>query len=522
MVDALHPDGVLRTRGLTKSFGLTPANVDVSIVLRAGRIHALLGENGAGKSTLIAQLAGIMQPDAGDIELDDKQLVLGSPRAALDAGIVTVFQRSSLVSEFTVAENIRLLHGSSDIAGDWLGILTRLAGARIEPGTRVADLDLGTRQLIEISRAFSAEPRVLILDEPTALMSSASATVLGELLDEFTGRGGVVLLVTHKLAEVADAEDFTVMRHGRVVLSGEAAALSANRDARHRVLLEGMFGNVDTELRASERQDALADDRQAGSHPREQRPVVLRVQNLSTDAVSQRALRSVSFDVRAGEILGIAGISGNGQEQLVRVLTGLDTASQGSIELSGERIESLSIRERMQRGLKSVTADRFGDGVAPSLSVALNLLLERLGSAPFWRRGVTNAHTIRDFAEQARERADIRVASVEQPAGNLSGGNAQKLLLARESGVAPVVTVLEHPTHGLDAQTVIAVYESIHADATAGSAVMLVSADLDELVALADRVLVFSAGQIVAEISGHEANTYSEIARAISSSEVRA
>lgn len=502
---------LLRTFGLTKSFGSTRANHGVNITLHAGRVHALLGENGAGKSTLISMLAGFAQPDSGAILFDGVETVLDSPAAVLDAGIATVFQRSHLVAELSIRDNIRLQRrtsGNADQLADIEEIIGQLNLTPLLLDTAVATLDLGARQLVEIARAVARRPKLLILDEPTALISTESAQRLLAMLTSLAEQGMSILLVTHRLAEAMRvADEITVLRAGEV-----RATFEPGQPRDENALLAAMFGEAQI---SAESEPAGVDVTSLA--PTADTAPVLELRGVSTQqSVAQRHLNSVSLSIAPGEIVGVAGISGNGQQHLAEVIEGTLRPVQGSVWLDRQEVTHRSVRDRIASGIRSVTDDRFGEGLVPSMSIGLNLLLKRIGAAPFWRSGLTNQREIDAYAVERIRDANIATRGADAPAGTLSGGNAQKLLLARESDTAARVTIYRQPTHGLDVKTVAEVYASIRAAARRGEGVLVISADLDEIVMLADRVLVLDRGAITASVAGHLPSTRDEIARAIS------
>lgn len=508
---------IVRVVNVRKRFGDVHAVRDVSLEVGSGQVHVLLGENGAGKSTLISMLTGMQQPDSGTIVIDGTPTRLATPRAALDAGIVAVLQRSNLVAELSILENVRLAgltsSGQQELT---MQTFTRLHGTPVSFDTTVASLDLGVRHLIEIARAVARQPRVLILDEPTALMSSVSAERLLDLLRELTAKGVGVLFVTHKLAEAqAIANEITVLRGGEVVLR---AAEPSEQD-----LLLALFGS------APEKRDQLGRHGQRGARTpvtySDDHSPVLKLDAVSTAARDDRdGLTEVTFEVHQGRILGVAGISGNGQTALAQVIEGSSSVVSGSVLLNGEDVTRLSIQDRMNRGLRSVTDDRFGEGLVATLSVGLNLLLTRLGEHPFWRFGLTKQRVISEHASEVMKSANIIAESPETPVANLSGGNAQKLLLARAvaehpaalNHAAATVTVFHQPTHGLDAKTVAEVLNAIRDQAFTGAAVLIISSDLDEIVAVSDEVLVLERGTVIATVEGHTEHTRDQIAQAMS------
>lgn len=512
----------LRASALTKRFGGLTANAQIDLSIRAGRIHALLGENGAGKSTLIALLTGMAQPDAGEIVVDNTVVSFASPAAAQNAGIAAVFQRSNLVAELSIEENFRLYRrADTTLLEKAHATLERLLGEPIKPSTPLSSLDLGVRQLVEISRAIASQPALLILDEPTALIDRERTERLLDELNSVTAANIAVLFVSHKLPEVlAIADDITVLRQGEVAFSCDALAMRASGDSIDEVeLIRAMFGGetTDAAARAGIGAAEAFEGLNAASQNATATEAALRLDRVCTRPNSAGlALEDVSLEVLQGQVLAVAGISGNGQQDLADVIVGSLHPRSGRIMLHNKDITSLSIRQRMRLGVLSLTDDRFGEGLAPGLSVALNLLLTRIGEHPFWRFMFAQPRKIREYAVSQADVHGIHANDVDAPAGTLSGGNAQKLLLARAFAAHPSVTVLHQPTHGLDVNTVATVHASIREAAQAGQAIILISADLDEIVALAHRVVVLDTGRIVAHVDGQQAETRDQIANAIS------
>jgi len=514
MTAAPHSSGFIAAAGLTKWFGAVRALNGISFEIPKGSICALLGENGAGKSTLIGLLMGIHQADAGTVLIDGTPQTLTSPRDALERGVVAVLQRSHLVPELSIRDNFRLAQAPLPIDRELAeATLTQLAEAQFDLDSRVGDYDLGTRALIEIARAVARRPQLLILDEPTAQLDAGSASRLLGLLGALRDAGTSVLFVTHKLPEVlSSADTFTVLRRGELVLARTRSELVRDGEAAaEAALLNAMFG---ADHRLTEH--AVRQNSAAPSLAPDEQPTLLELEQVSTiSEVGQRGLHEVSFSVRAGEILAIAGILGNGQAHLAQVLEGSRIPTAGSVRMLGREITGMSIRDRRALGMRLLTDDRFGNGLVPQLSVALNLVLDRIGSQPFWRRGITRTGVLYEHARKTVSRAGIVAPDVDAPAGTLSGGNAQKLLLARDSDMPTQVYVCNQPTYGLDVATVHDVHDGIRARAERDEAVVLISADLDEVVKLADRVLVLEAGRVVATVPGHETRTRSELNRAL-------
>lgn len=508
----------LRLRGLTKRFGALVANEGVSLDAWPGEVHCLLGENGAGKSTLISMLAGMQQPDSGRIEIDGQPTSFASPREALARGIGVVYQHSALIPSMSVIENLMLaqrggLKLDQYTARAHLKSFNGSTSAGISSDTLVRDLSLGQRQQLEIAKAMWANPRVLVLDEPTSLLADQA---VNELLDQLRGLaslGVAVILITHKLDEaLALGDRITVLRSGRVVRQRDVRGVAADQIGQLRAgVLQDMFGEAapgqarggETAPRPARVGEAAQSLARAGEQHAEvvtesQRAhgaELLRVEGVSTSGEGAE-IHGVSLSARAGEILGVAGIDGHGQRHLAEVIAGQRAPASGRILLDGDDITRLTVRGRQQLGVRYLTDDRLHEGIAGSFSVALNLLLKRIGERPFWRFGRIRQREIDAHAAALIERYGIRPAEPALAAGTLSGGNIQKILLARELDGNPKVVVFNKPSYGLDVRTVARVHESIRDLARAGAAVLLISTDLDELAALSDWVAVISAGQL--------------------------
>lgn len=504
---------VLATENLSRSFGSTQANRDISIVIRAGEIHALLGENGAGKSTLISCLSGFTRPDSGEIKVGvaEESVTLPafeSPSAALKAGVRTVFQNSSLVAEMTIDQNFAI----ADVDTSGFAALTeRLLGAPLNLSRKVSNLDLGARHIVEITRAILAKPKVLLLDEPTALVSSESASRLMRVLQELAADQTAVVLVTHRIDDaVSVAHAFTVLRSGSVKSSFRRDEYAGDDAALRTCLTDSMFGEG---LQSFER-PAPRDNSRASK--------AVTAQHLFSDAVpGDCGIADVSFEIARGEILAVAGIGGNGQDRLAELLEGTAAIEHGELTLDGVNIAADSVRRRREKGVRSLTADRFGEGTIAELSVGMNAVLKQIGSRPFWRRGLTRVSAIREFGECLIRAYAISAQSADQAAGELSGGNVQKLLLSRELDADAKFCVLREPTHGVDLRSAEDIHELIVDRASEGTAVLLLSSDLDEIVKLADRILVLENGRVVAEVPGRQADTRKRIAQEISTAQPR-
>lgn len=475
--------GVVELRAITKRFGSLVANDAVDLSLRAGEVHGVLGENGAGKTTLMKILFGLTTPDQGQVLAHGRPLSIRSPRDAIAAGIGMVTQHFSLVTAMTVAENLTL--------GRPQGLLTDLDmtrrrveeaadrfGIRVRADARVADLSVGERQRVEILKALAGDCRVLILDEPTAVLTPQEVSALFATLRRLTAEGLAVAFISHKLSEVlAVTQRVTVLRRGKVV------GTVTTTDTDERQLATMMVGRL-----------AVAAERPGGTLG----STILRVTAL--DALGRHglpALRGVSFTVAAGEVLGIAGVSGNGQTELAEVLSGMRPPTAGSIEIDGGNIAGSNPRRIMAAGLGRIPEDRQ-TAVVPDLSVAYNLVLEHLDE---YRRGVfLDKPRIRANAEELIGRFGI-AARPDDPVRTLSGGNLQKVILARVLSRDPKVLVVSQPTRGLDVGATEYVRGELLVQAARGAGIVLISEDLDELLALSDRLLVFYEGRLVGELA---------------------
>ncbi len=484
-------------RGITKRFPGVVANDGVDLEVAVGEVHALLGENGAGKSTLSNILTGLYHPDDGELELFGRPAVLTSPRDALDAGIGMVHQHFRLVDTFTVAENVVLgdhrdggrpfvLHRRSiESAVAERGARFGLAG---DPRAKIWQLSVGEQQRVEILKALYREARVLILDEPTAVLTPQEAEALFETLRAMAAEDRAVIFISHKLHEVtAVADRVTVLRGGRSVATVRTA------DVTRRELAALMVGR-DVEL--GRRRE-----------PAEIGGVVLEARGLT--ARGDRgvdALRDVSLTGRAGEVVGIAGVAGNGPRELAEVLTGLRRHTAGTVEVDGRRLAGGDPRAAIRAGVAHVPEDRLHTGVAPSLSIASNVVLKS-----YRRGGVTRGpflllRRIRDRALDLMHRYDVRATGPAAPARTLSGGNLQKVVLGREFSGRPKLLVAASPTRGLDVGAIETVHGHLRGAAADGVGVLLISEDLDEVLALSDRIVVMYEGAVAGEADGASAD----------------
>jgi general nucleoside transport system ATP-binding protein len=495
-------------RGITKAFPGVVANDGIDLDLRPGEVHALLGENGAGKSTLINILSGMYRPDAGEIRFEGAPVAIHSPRAAIELGIGTVYQHLTLVPTLSVLENLML--GSNEGTGrlDLTGARERFAelagllGVDFAPGSRAGGLALGQQQQVEIMKALWRKgSRMLILDEPTSMLTPQGYEELRRELRELTAEGLAVILITHKLHEAIELGDrVTVLRSGRVVgsLAPEDLRGRSEEELSARIV-EMMFGADAAELAAAVEVETAPVARKLPE--RELGEVALAVRGLALDDDSDAvALRDVGLEVRAGEIVGVAGVDGNGQRELAELIAGQRRPAAGQVLLFGEDVTRLAVRGRERRGLRYVTDDRLGEGTVADLDVATNAVLKRIGAAPFWRAGTERRDEIDGFARELVESFDVRTPSVHSRVATLSGGNVQKLLLARELAGEPRVVIFNKATHGLDVRTAEFVRDQIRDAAANGLAALVISTEIEELVDLSDRIVVMSRGRLTGEL----------------------
>ena len=479
----------LELRGITKRFGDLVANDAIDFDVRAGEVHALLGENGAGKTTAMRIAYGLTPADAGEVAVDGRVLALRSPRDSIAAGVGMVTQHFSLVRPMTVVENLALGR-STDLRLD-LAQARRQAvdasdrfGIRVDASARVADLSVGQQQRVEILKALSRDCRILILDEPTAVLVPNEVDALFATLRSLVADGLAVVFISHKLAEVRTISDrVSVLRRGRLV-----GSVDGTTDERE--LARMMVGRPDFEA------ERLTD---AGAPAREP---VLRIRGLHAAGHGVSALTDVSIEVRAGEIVGVAGVSGNGQTELVEILSGMRQPSGGSVLVGETDLTGADPARMMRAGVGRIPEDRHASLVG-DLSVAYNLVLERLDD--FRSGGRIDERGVRDHAAELIQRFDIR-ARPDDPVATLSGGNIQKVLLARVLSRDPRLLVVSQPTRGLDVGATEYVRAQLLARRAAGAAILLVSEDLDELLALSDRLAVMYEGRIVGEMAAADSD----------------
>ena len=481
----------IELKNITKRFGTFVANDSVNLAVEHGKVHAIIGENGAGKTTLMNILFGLLQPDEGEIWIDGSRVTLPSPAAAIAAGVGMVHQHFKLVPSLTVAENVFLGmeilkkglidHGAQI---EKTTALSRQFGLSVDPSERVGLLSVGIEQRIEILKVLVRGARTIILDEPTAVLTPQESRELFQTLRGFVAQGMTVIFISHHLEEVMEVSDtVTVLRLGKEVATRPTAGL------RKSELVQMMVGR------------SVSFDRR----PRQPSngKTVLEVRDLwARDDRRLPALAGVSFDVKAGEIVGIAGVAGNGQTELAEVISGLRPASHGSIKLEGRSVVGKSAREIRASGLAHVPGDRMARGVDRHASIAFNILMGRQDQAPWSRRGIISRSYLRQQTDVLIRRFDIRAQGQDAVIKSLSGGNIQKVVLAREFSGNAGFLLIDQPTRGVDIGATEAIHSEIMRQRAEGRAILLISVQLDELIALADRILVIFAGRIMGDLAG--------------------
>jgi simple sugar transport system ATP-binding protein len=481
----------LELRGITKRFGPLVANDHIDLVVQPGEIHALLGENGAGKSTLMNVLYGLYQADEGEILLDDEVQHFRGPGDAMAAGIGMVHQHFMLIPVFTVAENVMLGHestkglGALDLnkARQHVRDIADRFGFQVDPDAIVGDLPVGVQQRVEIIKALSRDAKVLVFDEPTAVLTPQETDELMAIMRQLKSEGTSIVFITHKLREVREVADrITVIRLGKVV--GDASPTATNAE-----LASLMVGRA-VELTVHKDAPRVGEGG-------------LQVKNLRVlTATGAVVVDDVSFDVRPGEVLAVAGVQGNGQTELVEAIVGLAPRVTGSITLDGVELVGKSVRGILDEGVGFVPEDRTEDGLVGGFSVAENLILDRSSDPDFVRGGTIRRAELEEFARDRIEEYDIRTRGPHTPAGTLSGGNQQKVVIAREMSRDLRLFVAAQPTRGVDVGSIEFIHKRIIETRDAGLPVVVVSTELDEVAALADRIAVMYRGTIIGIVPG--------------------
>jgi len=487
-------EAAVRMTGIVKRFPGVLANDQVDLEVRRGEVHALLGENGAGKSTLMSILSGLYFPDAGQIAIHGRPATIRSPRDAIQLGIGMVHQHFMLVPVMTVTENIVL---GLDRPRFYLDLgktereLLELAnhyGLRVDPRAYIWQLSIGEQQRVEILKMLYRKAEILILDEPTAVLTPQEVTDLFSTLRRMAREGHTILIISHKLEEVeAIADRVTVLRKGRKVATVERAQATKADLARMMVGREVLFDLHKEALPAGEAALQAEDLHVVGDK-------------------GLLALRGVSLTVRSGEILGIAGVAGNGQRELAEAVAGLRPCKRGQVRVAGQNATNCTPRQAIEYGVGHVPEDRLGTGLVPNLSIADNLILKAYRTAELARGPFLNPQAVRALARDLVARFEVSTPSLETPVKALSGGNLQRVLLAREISCRPAVMVAVHPTRGLDIGATEAVHRLLLELRREGTGILLISEDLDELLALSDRLLVLYEGQVMGEVQPAQAS----------------
>ncbi|QSO53912.1 ABC transporter ATP-binding protein [Alicyclobacillus curvatus] len=478
---------------LKKHFPGVKANDGVNLVVKAGEVHAILGENGAGKSTLMNMIYGLYQPTSGEIRLEGKAISFSSPRDAIHAGIGMVHQHFMLIPALSVAENIVLGDEPGGIGYDRKEAIRRVQNLsdqyklQVDPSRKVGDLTVGLQQRVEILKVLYRRAKLLILDEPTALLTPQETRELFEIIGHLKAQGIPIVFISHKLDEVREIADVvTVMRAGKTV---ETLPIG---DATPQDLANLMVGR-DVVLRVEKNPLNLGEK-------------LLKVQNIRVrDAHKHERIVDLSLDVAAGEIVGLAGIDGNGQSELVEAIAGLLPVASGSISFRGEDITHRKPAERANRGIAYVPQDRQKDGLVLDFSLVENIILRDFNKQPYSRRGTLNFKAARSNAERLIKEFDVRPADASRKAGELSGGNQQKVILAREVSRNPHLLIAVQPTRGLDVGAIEGIHRQLLRLRDSGKGILLVSLELDEILSLSDRIAVIHNGKIVDIVDGNSA-----------------
>ena len=480
---------VVEMRNITKRFPGVLANEHVNFQLKRGEIHALLGENGAGKSTLMNVLAGLYRQDAGTILVNNKPVDFSSPRDAIKSGIGMIHQHFMLVPSQTVTENIllgldnprfflRLPEYDKKIAA-----LGERFGLSVDPNIKIWQLSVGEQQRVEILKMLYRGAEVLIMDEPTAVLAPQEIDGLFKILRAMVAEGKSIVFISHKLQEVtAIADTISVLRRGKVTAENVPAANVTRQElARLMVGRDVMFHLEKTTQKAGN--------------------IVLDIKDLKAENdKGLPALRGFSINVRKGEIVGVAGVAGNGQRELAQVITGMRKCASGQVFVNGEEVENHSPFFGIRRGISHIPEDRTHVGSAPNLSITDNMIMKKYNQAPISQKGILNMKVASKFANDLKNAYDISVPNVETPARLLSGGNLQKVILAREISGNPALMVAVQPTRGLDVGAIESVHRLLLEQRTNGAAILLISEELEELISLSDRVYVIYEGRTMGEV----------------------
>ena len=487
---------VIEMKEIVKKFGDFTANDHVNLTVHKGEVHAILGENGAGKSTLMNVLYGLYRPTSGTIAINGREVVLTSPKHAIELGIGMVHQHFMLIQPFTVTENIVLgVEPKKGIVLDKAEARKRVVelsekyGMKVDPDAKIEDISVGMQQRVEILKVLYRGADTLILDEPTASLTPQEIDELMEIIRNLTADGKSVILITHKLKEITACSDYcTIIRAGKYIQTVKVGEVDENKLA---ALMVGRDVN-------------FVVDKQ------EQKPgeTALEVKDLhAKDYRDVEILKGLNLKVRKGEIVGLAGVDGNGQTELVEILTGLKKAESGQITMLGQDVFNKTPKEIFDAGISSIPADRQKHGLILDFSIEDNLILQHFDKEPFSKKGILNRKEIRANATELMEKFDVRPRNSEaKPAGTLSGGNQQKVIIAREVTNDKDLLIAVNPTRGLDVGAIEFVHKYIVEQRNKGRAVLLVSFELDEIMSLSDRIEVIFDGQIIGSVNGRDAD----------------
>lgn len=486
---------VVEMRDVTKIFGEFVANDHINLNVRRGEIHALLGENGAGKSTLMNMLAGLLEPTSGEISINGEKVKIDSPTKSAHLGIGMVHQHFMLVEAFTVAENIILGNettkaGVLDLqkASKEIKELSEKYGLAVDPSAKIADITVGAQQRVEILKTLYRGADILIFDEPTAVLTPAEISELLNILKNLAKEGKSIILITHKLDEIrAVADRVTVIRRGKSINTVNVEGISSQE------LAEMMVGRS-----ISFKTEKIA------ANPKE---VILSIKNLEVNENrGVLAVKGLNLDVRAGEIVGIAGIDGNGQSELVQAITGLRKVKSGSIQIKGVDVANFPPRKITEMQVSHVPEDRHRDGMILDMTIAENIAIQTYYKEPFSKNGVLNYNKINEYARNLMAEFDVRAASEVVSGGSLSGGNQQKAVIAREIDRNPDLLIVSQPTRGLDVGAIEYIRKRLVAERDKGKAVLVVSFELDEILDVSDRIAVIHDGKIQGILKPEETN----------------
>lgn len=482
-------------RHIVKKFGDFKANDDINLTLHQGEILALLGENGAGKSTLMRILSGLLEPTSGEIFVKGKKVEINSPTKAKELGIGMVHQHFMLMESFTVLENIILGHEPTNgivlnirKAREQILKLSEKYGLAIDPDAQISNITVAQQQRVEILKVLYRGADILIFDEPTAVLTPQEITEFIQIIKNLAKEGKSIILITHKLSEIkAVADQVTIIRRGRDVGTFEVANVDDNR------LAELMVGHH-VNMKLNKKSVKLGRE-------------ILKVENLKVkNTRGSFAVKKLSLNIHGGEILGLAGIDGNGQDELVEAITGLRHVNGGKVIINGQNMTNKKVRQITEAGVAHIPADRQKYGLILNLPLAENLVLQTYYKQPYSKHGIINNQAIYEHAEELIKKYDIRTTSAELPASDLSGGNQQKAIIARELDRNSDLIIAFQPTRGLDVGAIEYIHKQLLAERDAGKAVLLVSYELDEIMQLSDRIAVLHDGKISGEVKPEDTN----------------